>query len=210
MQKAHFAVRACKQPGFMQRRIWPLIQICGFSGLPFSMVPCLHQCNLDIQRKLRECRAQKCNPCFGAKSPLRSKNSPFLYSAVDGRQYKFAGVRGYLSSWYRVCTNAILISKGSSGNAEPKRVNLVSVQKAHFAVRSCKQPGFMPRRKWQLIQVCAFSGLPFVMVPCLRQCNVDIKRKLRECRAQKCNPCFGAKSPLLSTGLQTAPFYTAP
>ena len=68
MQKAHFAQRACKHPGFMQRRIWPTVQICGFSGLPFAMVPCLHQCNLDIKRKLRECRAQKCNPCFGSDS----------------------------------------------------------------------------------------------------------------------------------------------
>ena len=29
-------------------------------------------------------------------------------------------------------------------------------------------------------------------------------------RAQKCNPCFGAKSPLRSTGLQSTRFQAAP
>ena len=148
MQKAHFAVRSCKLPGFMQRRICSTVQFFGNSGLPFAMVPCLHQCNVDIKRKLRECRAQKCNPCFGAKGPLR--------------------------------------------------------------IRACKQPGFMQRRIWPTVQICGNSGLPFAMVPCLHQCNLDIKRKLRECRAQKCNPCFGAKGPLRSTGLQTSRFHAAP
>ena len=35
-------------------------------------VPCLHQSNLHMKRKLREWRTQKCNPCFGAESPPRS------------------------------------------------------------------------------------------------------------------------------------------
>ena len=69
MQKAHLAVRACKLSGFMQRRIGPSVQICGKSGLPFAEVPCLHQSNLHMKRKLREWRTQKCNPCFGAESP---------------------------------------------------------------------------------------------------------------------------------------------
>ena len=69
MQKAHLAVRACKLSGFMQRRIGPSVQICGKAGLPFAEVPCLHQSNLHMKRKLREWRTQKCNPCFGAESP---------------------------------------------------------------------------------------------------------------------------------------------
>ena len=148
MQNPHSAVRACKHPGFMQRRIWPTVQFCGNSGLPFAMVPCLHQCNVDIKRKLRECRAQKCNPCFGAKGPLPS----------TGLQTSRFHAAPYMAD------STIF------GN----------------------------------------SGLPFAMVPCLHQCNVDIKRKLRECRAKKCNPCFGAKGPLHSTGLQTSRFHAAP
>ena len=56
----------------MQRRIGPSVQIFRKSGLPFAEVPCLHQSNLHMKRKLREWRTQKCNPCFGAESPPRS------------------------------------------------------------------------------------------------------------------------------------------
>ena len=132
----------------MPRRKWQLIQVCAFSGLLYLMVPCLNQCNLDIKRKLRECRAQKCNPCFCAKSPLRSTG--------------------------------------------------------------LQTSGFMQSRIWPTVQICVFSGLLFAIVSCLHQCNVDIKRKLRECRAPKCNPCFGAKSPLRTTGLQTSRFHAVP
>ena len=72
MQKAHFAERAWKQPGFRQCLIGPTVQIYRNSGLSIAMVPCLHQCNLYIERKLRERRVQKCNPCFGAKGTLCS------------------------------------------------------------------------------------------------------------------------------------------
>ena len=37
-----------------------------------------------------------------------------------------------------------------------------------------------------------------------------MKRKLREWRTQKCNPCFGAESPPRSTRLQTTRFHAAP
>ena len=47
--------------------------------------------------------------------------------------------------WYRVCTIATFISKGSYENGEPKKEILVSVQKAHFALRACKLPDFMQR-----------------------------------------------------------------
>ena len=62
-----------------------------------------------------------------------------------GRQCKFAETWGYHSPWYRVCTNAIYIRKGSYGNGEPKNVNLILVQKAHFALRASKLPVFMHR-----------------------------------------------------------------
>ena len=104
----------------------------------------------------------------------------------------------------------MFVSKGSLGYAVPKNVILVSVQKAHFEVRTCKKPGFMQRRIVTTVQNCGNSGLPIAMVPGLHQCNVCIKRKLRVCSAQKCNPCLGAKSALRSTDLQKTRFHVAP
>ena len=84
------------------------------------------------------------------------------------------------------------------------------MQKTTFAVRACKQPDFIQRRIGPTVQIYRSLELLFAMVPSLHQCNVVIKMKLRECRAHKCNPCFGAKSPLCSTGLQTTRFHAAP
>ena len=60
------------------------------------------------------------------------------------------------------------------------------------------------------MQVCGKSGLPFAEVPYLHQSNLNMKRKLREWRTQKFNPCFGAESPPRSTGQQTTRFLAAP
>ena len=60
------------------------------------------------------------------------------------------------------------------------------------------------------MQICGKSGLSFAEVSCLHQSNLHMKRKLREWRTQKCNPCFGAESPPLSTGQRTTQFHAAP
>ena len=84
------------------------------------------------------------------------------------------------------------------------------MQKAHLAVRACKLSGFMQLRIGPSVQICGKSGLPFAEVPCLHQSNLHMKKKQREWRTQKCNPCFGAESPPLSTSQQTTRFYAAP
>ena len=75
-QKCNFLVSAKttrpfwvnKLPRVMQCHIGPAIEIFGISGLPFAMVPGLHQCNVCIKTKLRVWRAQKCNFLVSAKT----------------------------------------------------------------------------------------------------------------------------------------------
>ena len=59
-------------PILVHRPIKPPGRIFGNSGLPLAMVPWLHQRNIHMKRKLQEWSAQKCNPCFSAKSAPRS------------------------------------------------------------------------------------------------------------------------------------------
>ena len=47
-------------------------EICDSLGLPNPMVPCLHQCNGYIKRKLREWRVQKCIALVGEDTVLTS------------------------------------------------------------------------------------------------------------------------------------------
>ena len=51
-----------------------------------------------------------------------------------GRQWKFGEIRGQISPWYRVCTKALFISKGSYGYGELKHVIFLLVQLTHEAV----------------------------------------------------------------------------
>ena len=78
MQKLYRLLRSCKLPRMMLRSIGPTKEIFGNSGLPITMVPCLHQSNVYIKRKLQVCRAQKCNFLVGAQSyvPVRACKLP--------------------------------------------------------------------------------------------------------------------------------------
>ena len=132
--------------------------------------------------------------CKNRTDRYRPANYPVSFSTVLGQQWKFSEFRGYLSPWYHVCTNAMFILKPSYGCGEPKNSITQSVQKPHRQVPSCKLPRVMQRHIGPAIEIFGISGLPFSMVPCLHQCNVYIKRKLRVWRTQKCNFKVSAKT----------------
>ena len=176
------------------------------------MVTCLHQWNVYIKRKLRVYSSHKCNPCFGAKSPLRSTDlQTTLFHAAPYRAdsttlWEFGAIYRHGTVFAPI---ECLYQKEAKG-IRAQKCNPCSVQKAHIAVQACKEPCFMQHCIGPTVQICGNSGLPIPMVPCLHQCNVYIKSKLRICRADKCNPCFGAKRPLRITGLQRTRFHAAP
>ena len=62
-------------------------------------------------------------------------------------------ISGYPSPWYRVCTKAMFISKGSYGCGEPKNVIALSVQQTHWPLRTCKLHGFMHRRIYPTMEI---------------------------------------------------------
>ena len=70
VQKALLPVRAVKLPRLKGVGIESATETCVYWGGPIAMVPCLHQGNIYIQRKLRVWKAQKCMSLLGAKSPL--------------------------------------------------------------------------------------------------------------------------------------------
>ena len=70
MQKPHLPVRADKLPRLMGYGIGPRTETCVNWGGPIAMVPCLHQGNMYIQRKLQIWTAQKCILLVGSETPL--------------------------------------------------------------------------------------------------------------------------------------------
>ena len=68
VQIPHRPVRARKLPMFRTLRIGPAMKFAETSSEPIAMVPCLHQGNVYMKRKLRVWRAQKCNLLVGANT----------------------------------------------------------------------------------------------------------------------------------------------
>ena len=132
-------------------------------------------------------------------------NCPVSWGAVQGPPRKYAKFRAYQFPWYRVCTNAMVISKGSYGHGEFKNVLPYSVQISHLPVQGRKLPRVMGGSTGSTKEICENSGLPIPMVPRLYQCNGYIKRKLRAWRVQKCIALVVADIALTSAGPQTTP-----
>ena len=100
-------------------------------------------------------------------------------------QWKYAEFRAYHSSWYRVCTKAMVISKGSYGHREFKNVLPQSVKIPYLPVRVRKLPRFMGVSIGPRMEICGTSGLRILMVPRLNKSNGYMKRKLRAWRVKK-------------------------
>ena len=66
--------------------IGPRTEICINWGGPITMIPCLHQGNIYIQRKLQEWREQKCIQLVGGETPLTCAGLQTTPS--HGRRYR--------------------------------------------------------------------------------------------------------------------------
>ena len=114
-----------------------------------------------------------------------ARNYPVSWQVVQGPEWKYAKFRPYQSPWYRICTKAMVISKGSYGHGESKNVLPQSVQIPCLLVRGKKLPRFMGGSIGPRMEICETSALPIPMVRRLHQSNGYIKRKLRAWRVQK-------------------------
>ena len=113
VQIPYLPVRGRKLPRVMGGNIGSRKEICETSSLPIPMVPLLHQCNGYIKRKLQAWRVQKCIALLG-EDTVPTSVGPYTTPYHKG-QY-----RVHQSPWYRVCTNAMVISKGRYGHGEFK------------------------------------------------------------------------------------------
>ena len=143
MQKAYFPLRCCKLPGFMHRRIGPTMEFAKIRGY-LSTWYCVCTKVIFISKGSYGNVEPKNVILVSVKIayfPLRCcKLHGFMHRHI-GLTMKFAKIRGYLSTWYRVCTKVIFTSKGSYRNVEPTNVILLLVQKAYLKLQGCKLPG---------------------------------------------------------------------
>ena len=131
---------------------------------------------------------------------------PVSWGAVQGTEWKYAKFRPYQSPWYRVCTKAMVISKGSYGNGEFKNVLPELVQISYLPLRGSKVPRFMGGSIGPRMEIRETSALPIYIILRLHQSNGYIKRKLRAWRVEKCIALVGADTVLTSWGPETTSF----
>ena len=81
--------------------------------------------------------------CRYRTDQLGVRNYPVSREVVQGPEWKYAKFRPYQSPWYRVCTKAMVISKGSYGHGEFKNVLPQLVQISYLSLRGRKLPRFM-------------------------------------------------------------------
>ena len=180
-------------------------ETCVNWGAPIAMVPCLHQGNMYIKRKLRVWRAQKCISLVGSKSPPTCVGRQS--TVCQGRQY-----RGGTETCVNWGGPIAMVPCLHQGNIYIKRKLRVWRVQKYISLVGAKSPLTCAGRQSTVCQgrqhgkgteTCVNWGAPIAMVPCLHQGNIYIKRKLRVWRAQKCISLVGAKSFLTCVGRQS-------
>ena len=171
------------------------------------MVPCLHQGNIYIKRKLRVWTDQKCISLVGAKSPLTCVGRQS--TVCQGRQYR--GGNGNLRKFGRTYGHGTVFAPRQY--LHEKEATGMESPKIYFPSR-CKKPPYLCGPSEYRVsketvlgggtETCVNWGALIAMVLCLHQGNIYIKRKLRVWRAQKCISLVGAKSPLTCAGRQSS------
>ena len=81
--------------------------------------------------------------CRYRTDQLGARNYLVSREVVQGPEWKYAKLRPYPSPWYRVCTKAMVISKGSYGHGEFKNVLPQLVQISYLSLRGTKVPRFI-------------------------------------------------------------------
>ena len=133
---------------------------------------------------------------------------------VYSPEWKYAKLRPYQSPWYRVCTKAMVISKGSyQSNVYIKRkLRAWRVQKCialvgSYTVITTSWKQSTPFQYRAQNGICENLAIPIPMVPRLHQSNGYIKRKLRAWSVQKCNALVRVDTVLTTAWKQTTPFH---
>ena len=176
----------------------------GNSGLPFAMVPCLHQRNVYIKIKLRVWRVQNCIPLVSANTALicaglqTTPSHVMRYSPENGNLWKFG-------STFRHGTVFIPKQCLIKSKLRVWRVQICIPLVGEKTALSCAGLQTTPSDVRRYKSENGNSGLLFAVVPCLHQSNVLIKRKLWVWKGQKCIPLVSTKTALTCAGLQTTP-----
>ena len=165
------------------------------------MVPCLHDGNVYIKRKLQVWRVQNCISLVSAKTALTCAGLqvPHLMGGIMGLRTESCGNSGLTFAMVSCLHQSnVYINRKLRVWRVQKFIPLVFVKTA-LTCAGLQTTPFDFRRYWPEKRNL---GPLFAMIPCLHQSNVYIKRNLRVCRVQQCIPLLGSKTALTCADLR--------
>ena len=143
MQKQCLPVQGRKLLHFMGCSIGSNMEICETSGLPIGMVPCFHNRNVYIKRKLRVWRTQKCIALVCEKTPptcVGLQTTPFhgwQYMKGNGNMQNFGPTNPHCTvSAPKQC----LYQKEATGMRRPKMYCSCLSRNPTYLCRSANYP----------------------------------------------------------------------
>ena len=126
-------------------------EICGNPGLRLPMVPCLHQSNVYIKRKLRIWRVIKCIPLIGTKASLTCAGLQTTLSQVSQYRAENGNLRksGSTISHGTMCAPKQCLSQ--------KETTGIKTPKMYFS-RRCKNVTYCAELQTTTSQVCQYRA----------------------------------------------------
>ena len=107
------------------------MEICGNPGLPFAMIPYVHQSNVYIKSKLRVWRVEKCNSLVGAKTSLTCAALQTTPSQVSQYRAENGNLQNYGSTF---CHGTVFALKQCLYQKETTGINCPKM----YSSRQCK------------------------------------------------------------------------
>ena len=113
----------CKRPRLESASVGSRMKICRNPGLPFAMVPCLHQSNVYIKKNLLVWRVEKCILFVGEKTALTSAVRQTTPSHVSQYRAENGNLRKSGSTFRHgtvIAPKQCLYQKEATGMESPK------------------------------------------------------------------------------------------
>ena len=187
--------------------IGPRTRSCLNCDGPIAMVPFLHQGNINIKRKLRAWRDQKCIPLVRAITPLTCTGR----QSTPSRERRFRPRTESYLIWDGPIAMVLCLHQGNIYTKrklrawrDQKCIPLVGAITPLICLGRQNTPS-RGRRFGPRTESCLNFDGPFASVPCLYQGNIHTKRKLRAWRDQKCIALVGGITPLTCASRQNTP-----
>ena len=206
MQKPHLLVWAGKLLKLMGGSIEPRTETWVNLGIPIAMVPCMHQGNFYIKRKLWVWKAQKCISLVGGESQLTSAGGKLPRLMVGGirpRTETCVSWGGPIAMVPCLQQGNVYIKRKLRVWRAQKCIPLVGAKTPLTCASRQNTPSHEGRYRAEYRNLRKSGWTYRYGTVFCTKAIFYITRKLQVWRVQKCNPLVGAGNPLSCAGWQT-------